>query len=186
RVLPIAELRVSPSLVRRYAPCIQSGCVSMFQPISPSIMSTITAVMIHITRISDFSLFRSFLPGIYFSCTCRRLSVLNTTLQESSRLCLRQPYSADRFARHCAVGKGATNSHLSGRKVLCTSSQATAPAMPVTTTFLGEPWRESVAVRASDLAARLQVHPISKSLPRSHGGMTTSLRGGPSRHGSRP
>src|SRR5262249_24824626 len=58
--------------------------------------------------------------------------------QESSRLCLRQPYSADRFARHCAVGKGATNSHLSGRKVLCTSSQATAPAMPVTTTFLGE------------------------------------------------
>src|SRR5262249_52701997 len=106
--------------------------------------------------------------------------------QESSRLCLRQPYSADRFARHCAVGKGATNSHLSGRKVLCTSSQATAPAMPVTTTFLGEPWRESVAVRASDLAARVQVHPISKSLPRSHGGMTTSLRGGPSRHGSRP
>jgi hypothetical protein len=58
-------------------------------------------------------------------------------LQESSRFCLRQPYSADRIARHYAVGKGAANSYLSGRKFLCTSSQATAPAMSVTTTFLG-------------------------------------------------
>src|SRR5262249_31262785 len=56
----------------------------------------------------------------------------------SSHFCLRQPYSADRIARHCAVGKGATNSYLSGRKFLCPSSQATASAMLVTTTFLGE------------------------------------------------
>ncbi len=56
----------------------------------------------------------------------------------SSRFCLRQPYGADRIARHCAGGKGATNSYLNGRSFLCASSQSTAPAMPVTTTFLGE------------------------------------------------
>src|SRR5215472_5317490 len=55
-----------PSLVRRYTPCIQSGCVSMFQPISPSMMSTIAAVMIHIARISDFSLFILFIFYLFF------------------------------------------------------------------------------------------------------------------------
>src|SRR5262249_25786934 len=37
-----------------------------------------------------------------------------------------------------AVGNGATNRYLNSRKLLCPSSQARAPAMPVTTTFLGE------------------------------------------------
>src|SRR5215472_17935421 len=45
---------------------------------------------------------------------------------------------ADRLVRHCAIGNDATNSYLSGREFLFPSSQATAPAMPVTTTFLGE------------------------------------------------
>src|SRR5258706_14618731 len=43
------------SLLQRHTPCIQSGCVSMLKPISPRVMSTITAVMLHITRILDFS-----------------------------------------------------------------------------------------------------------------------------------
>src|SRR5262249_61661533 len=48
--------RTSPpiSLPRHHIPCIQSGCVSMLKPINPRIMSTITALMIHMTRISDF------------------------------------------------------------------------------------------------------------------------------------
>src|SRR5262249_39864617 len=45
---------------------------------------------------------------------------------------------ADRLVRHCAIGNDATNSYLSGREFLFPPSQATAPAMPVTTTFLGE------------------------------------------------
>ena len=47
--------RAPISLLQGHTPCIQSGCVSMLKPISPRIMSTITAVMIHIMRISDFS-----------------------------------------------------------------------------------------------------------------------------------
>jgi membrane protein DedA with SNARE-associated domain len=43
-----------------------------------------------------------------------------------------------RIVRHCAGGKGATNSYLIGRKFLCPSNQATALAMPVTTTYLAE------------------------------------------------
>src|SRR5215467_10845564 len=38
-------------------PCRQLGSVSMFAPTIPRIASTITAVMIHITRISFLSLF---------------------------------------------------------------------------------------------------------------------------------
>jgi len=57
-------LRAPYWLLQRHSPCIQSGCVNMLKPISPRIMSTTTAVMIHITRISDFSVFRSSGPVI--------------------------------------------------------------------------------------------------------------------------
>src|SRR5437764_15097048 len=40
--------------------------------------------------------------------------------------------------RHCAVGKGAMNGYLGVRGLLCRSSQATAPAMPVISSLFGE------------------------------------------------
>jgi len=73
----------------------------MFMPISPSIMSTITAVMIHITRISDFSVFVHSGLGIHSSRTCSRplLSPCFAQAQhcrKSIRFCLRQPYGTCR------------------------------------------------------------------------------------------
>jgi hypothetical protein len=87
----------------------------MFMPISPSMMSTITAVMTHITRMSDFSLFCSFWSGIHFSRTYSRplLSLCFSQAQhcgKSIRFCLRQPYGTSRFRKFRAeMGAWAEN-----------------------------------------------------------------------------
>jgi hypothetical protein len=66
-------------------------------------MSTITAVMTHITRMSDFSLFCSFWSGIHFSRTYSR-PLLSLCFSQAQYVNLTEQVVSESFARKWARG----------------------------------------------------------------------------------